>query len=203
MSRNSFGALFCLAVALLAPQGIAAQGVSFEVRGGAALPLGILVDHGGEAGDAPGVSFGGGLGLAVLPNAVIAGGFSQHRFGCEPRCELSGSGFEIGVRGELPIGLPASPWMYAGVLFHELRLRELDRNAATVRFITESSPGFQLGGGVAIALARGIALSPGVRYSRYQVTSMLADELGTARGEREHQLQYLAVEIGARFTPTP
>ncbi|MBA2668914.1 MAG: hypothetical protein H0U67_00915 [Gemmatimonadetes bacterium] len=187
--------------AFFLPSTAAAQGISFEVRGGAAVPLGPMIENGVEAGDGAGLSIGGGLGLAVAPNLVLAGGFSRHAFRCEPRCGLDGSGFEAGVRYTLPTQLPIVPWVYAGGLFHQLHLRERDVDAQTVTFVSESSPGVQVGGGFAVALTRNVSVTPGFRYNRYRARTTEADEFGAIGAEREHQLEYVTVEVGLRLSP--
>lgn len=190
-----------LGVSLAFAARLEAQGVAFELRAGATLPIGAVIESAEEFGDAPGLAVAGGISFIVTPAISVLGGYSQHSFGCEPACTLRGSGLEAGVRLGTPASLPLAPWLYAGALFHRLDLRTAASAGDLDRFVANNSTGFQLGGGVSLPLRSGVALVPGARYVTYDVRLGEADDAGVPGASADLRVQYFVIDVGVQLRP--
>lgn len=153
-----------LALACAAASPLAAQlPLSVEARGGVALPTGTFRDaaRGGPAGEVSAT-------WHALPLIGIYGAYQWNRFGWDDTGgDATDAGFALGVRITIPTPLiPIDPWIRAGVVAHRLKAGTLSEDA---------KPGWEAGAGLAFPLARGLTLTPGVLWTRYQHGSGMAD----------------------------
>jgi opacity protein-like surface antigen len=153
--------------------------ISVEARGGAAVPTGSFADIANNA-----FSFGASLHVQVAPQVSLYGGYSYADFDMEDTdVEGTDSGWEAGTRIAFP-GVGFSPWVRAGLLFHDFELE-----VAGVEFDGDDEIGFELGAGAAFPLGPRVAISPGVAYRRYS----------TDFPGREENISYLNVDVGLRI----
>lgn len=170
-------ALACAAAGPLAAQRVP---VSVEARGGIALPAGRFRDaaQGGPAGELSAT-------WHALPLVGVYGAYQWNRFGWDDtEGEATDAGFALGVRVSIPTPLlPIDPWIRAGVVAHRLDAETLGEDAKR---------GWEAGAGLAFPLARGLTLTPGVLWTRYQHGSGLAD------GELL-RVRHLRADVGLRL----
>jgi opacity protein-like surface antigen len=155
-------ALACAAADPLAAQLTGLIPLAVEVRAGVAAPAGDFRD-GADAGPAMEVS----ATWQALPLIGVYGAYQHSRFGWDTEGDATDSGFALGVRIGIPTPLiPIDPWIRAGLVAHDLEAETLTE---------ETQRGWEAGAGLAFPLARGITLTPGVLWTRYQHGSGLAD----------------------------
>lgn len=175
-------ALAVLALACAAAPPLAAQVIplSLEARGGAALPAGEFRDavQGGPAGEVSAT-------WHALPLVGVYGAYQWNRFGWEnTEGHATDAGFAGGVRIAIPTPLlPIDPWIRAGVVAHQLDGETLSEDARR---------GWEAGAGLAFPLARGLTLTPGVLWTRYQHGS------GAADGELL-RVRHVRADVGLRL----
>ena len=159
--------------------------LSLEGRVDAAFPMG---DFGDEADT--GVGYGVSAALGVAPGFGVYGSYSHTRFGQGPGStgtpDATDSGFSVGVTAAIPSGgMGMAPWVGGGLVFHQL---QLGGNGSGI----EEEMGFEVGGGVAVGVAPGVRLTPGVGYRRYAATvPVLGDVV-----QRDLTVQYLTLGVG-------
>jgi hypothetical protein len=162
--------------------------LAVEGRVDAAFPLGDFADR-AEAG----AGFGVGATVGVVPGFGVYGTYSQTRFGVAPGSQdtpdATDTGFSVGVTAALP-GSSArmSPWIGGGLVFHEL---ELNGSGAGI----DQDMGFEVGGGLAVGVAPGVRLTPGVGYRRYQASVPALGGLAAS----DLTVQYLTAGIGVNI----
>jgi hypothetical protein len=149
------------ALILLCTVGTApAQGrFAMELRGGAAFPDQTNLD-----GAKP--NTGAGLGLTArvraLPMLHIYAGWEWHRFSFDEPIEadLDDTGYALGAQFQQPFAPKLDFWLRGGAIYNHIEI-ESDQGS-----IADSGHelGWELGGGVAYAIAPNIALTPGIRY---------------------------------------
>lgn len=155
--------------------------LSVEARGGIALPAEEFegVD-GGVAGEVSAT-------WHALPFIGVYGAYQRNRFawdGSGTPGHATDSGFAAGVRLAIPTPLiPIDPWIRAGVVAHQLEAEGLDE---------EGRRGWEVGAGLGFPLARGVSLTPGVLWTRYQHGGGVAD------GELL-RLRHLRADVGLRL----
>lgn len=159
--------------------------LSVEGRVDAAFPLG---DFGDVAGN--GVGFGAGASLGILPGVGVYGTYSHTRFGVglgsNETPDATDSGFSVGVTAALPgTSSRVSPWIGGGLVFHDL---QLNGSGAGI----DQDMGFEVGGGVAVGVAPGVRLTPGVGYRRYSASIPALGGLAA----RDLDVQYLTLGVG-------
>ncbi|HEV3050224.1 MAG TPA: hypothetical protein VGX50_07960 [Longimicrobium sp.] len=166
-------ALACAAAPLCAGPLPAQLPLSVEARGGVALPAAAF--EGAEGGQGGEVS----ATWHVLPFAGIYGAYQSNRFAYgDTGGHATDEGFAAGVRITLPALLvPIDPWIRGGVVAHQLK---------TEARAAESGVGYEVGAGLGFPLARGIALTPGVLWTRYRDGDLL-------------RVRHLRADVGLRM----
>ncbi|HEU4556251.1 MAG TPA: outer membrane beta-barrel protein [Longimicrobium sp.] len=172
MKKTTFALAALAAVAFTGTQANAqsALPLSFEVRGGAAIPT-------GDFGDLASTGFGlnGNVTFNVTPVVGIYGGYTLNRFGINDDLgelgddvTLTEQGFDVGLKARFasPTGLPVTPFFRGGAIFHKLSIDEdfVDPGEDNE---TDMKLGFEVGGGVEVGLSRNITLTPQVGYSQF------------------------------------
>ncbi len=159
--------------------------LSVEGRVDAAFPMGDFADRAGT-----GAGFGVGASLGIAPGFGVYGTYSHTRFGVgigsDDTPEATDAGFSVGVTAALPgTSARVAPWIGGGLVFHDLTL---NGSSAAI----SQDMGFEVGGGVAVGVAPGVRLTPGVGYRRYAAT------VGALGGvlERDLTVQYLTLGVG-------
>jgi hypothetical protein len=163
--RTTAVALACAAAHPLAAQVTGIIPLSVEARGGLAVPAGDFADA-AEAAPAGEIS----ATWHALPLVGIYGAYQRNHFpwgGTGTREHLTDAGFAAGVRVAIPTPLiPIDPWIRAGIVLHQLEGGSLHEDARR---------GWEAGAGLGFPLARGLTLTPGVLWTRYQHGAGLAD----------------------------
>lgn len=155
-------ATFALAaLAVLGTAGVAsAQSpipLSVEVRGDAAFPTG---DFGNRLEN--GVGFTASAALQLVPGFGAYGSYSRTEFSADGGGDVMDQGFAAGLTASLGGGGGrATPYVGAGLVFHELELNEVEQGDAKM--------GFEVGAGLAVPLGQRIRVTPGVGYRQYSV----------------------------------
>lgn len=164
--------LFLLIGAAAGPahaQRLSALPLSLQARVGAALPMGDFADRGPGFEAEPGVAFGIGAALRLLPMLELYGEYRQERFGCGEcaDADIDGGAVSAGVEGGAQLNLPLGPlrgigpWVRGGVVYQALELAEAQGGVAS-----ERGTGYAVGGGLRLGLM-GVAVLPGVHYRSY------------------------------------
>jgi hypothetical protein len=172
----------CAAADPLAAQLTGIVPLAVEARGGIALPAGDFGEpaEGGPAGEVSAT-------WHALPLIGVYGAYQWNRFpydGTGIPEHLTDRGFAVGVRVAVPTPLiPIDPWIRAGVVAHQLRGESLGE---------DSRRGLEAGVGLAFPLARGLTLTPGVLWTRYQYGS------GAADGQLL-RVRHLRADVGVRL----
>lgn len=182
MKRAVFAAV-ALAAAASASEAAAQIPLAVEGRLDYAVPTGDFDDVADE-----GTSLGAGVSVGVRPGLGLYATYSNVRFGVgltgddEPDAE--DSGFSVGITTALPGGgTGVAPWVGAGLVFRTLELGGVEEGI-------DESVGFEVGGGVALPLARNVRLTPAIGYRRY------GTELETLLGGRELDVSYVTAGVG-------
>ncbi|HYR12256.1 MAG TPA: hypothetical protein VEQ60_31000 [Longimicrobium sp.] len=180
--RTPAVALACAAAHPLAAQVTGMIPLSVEARGGLAVPAG---DFAAAAEAAPAAEIS--ATWHALPLVGVYGAYQRNRFpwdGTGTREHLTDAGFAAGVRVAVPTPLiPIDPWIRAGIVLHQLRGGSLSEDAKA---------GWEAGAGLAFPLARGLTLTPGVLWTRYQHGA------GRADGELL-RVRHVRADVGLRL----
>lgn len=173
-----------------------AQGIlpiAVEVRGGYAIPTGDL----GDSDVDDGLGFGINAQLAVMPMLSVYGGWERYSFSADTGAEdidsdIVDSGFRVGVQAGLPFTpfIGVSPFVFAGGIYNKTEV-ELSGGGASISGESDSSLGYELGGGLAIPLGPALQLTPAVRYRSHSVE---VDDVDT-----DSNMSYFTAEIGLRL----
>lgn len=136
-----------------------------------------------------GMSWGAGLSLGISPGIGVYGTYSQTTFDVENTDgDVEDTGFSVGVTTALPtMGTGISPWVGAGLVFHQLEVNDSGSGI-------EEDLGFEIGGGLAVPLARNIRLTPGIGYRQYGA------DVGTLLGTAEFDVQYFTAGVGLNLS---
>lgn len=187
--RKALFATALLAAVASAAQAEAQMGIPFAIEGRLdyAVPTGDFDDVVDE-----GTSLSGGISLGVSPGLGVYATYSNTRFGVgltddeEPDAE--DSGFSVGLTAALPIGGPrVAPWIGAGAVFHTLELNGQEEGI-------DEEIGFEVGGGVAIGIARNVRLTPAVGYRRY------GTEVDVAIFDSDLDVSYFTAGVGLNLS---
>jgi hypothetical protein len=167
MKKTTFALAALAAVAFTGTAGAqSALPLSFEVRGGAAVPVGDWKEIA-----SPGFGLNGNVTFNVTPVLGIYGGYTYNRFGVDDDLGAEGDdvnwteqGFDVGVKARFaaPTGLPLTPFFRGGAIFHKLGISDDDASISG-----DHKLGFDVGGGVEIGVARNITLTPQLGYSQF------------------------------------
>lgn len=180
-----------LAAVLVSAQANAQLGIPLSVEGRVdyAVPVGDFDDTVDE-----GLSFGAGLSVGISPGIGLYGTYSRTQFDIEglQESELEDTGFSVGVTTALPSVSGIAPWVGAGVVLHQFDFNdETDENGNDG---IEEDIGFEVGGGLALPLARNVRLTPGIGYRQYGV------DVGTLLGTAEFDVQYFTAGVGLNIS---
>ena len=155
--------------------------LSVEGRADAAFPVGNFGD-----GVKTGWSVGASAALGVAPGFGIYGGYSRAQFELENfDADVVDQGFSVGLTAAIPGAGRLSPWVGGGLVFHDLEVEDDIEG--------DSDMGFELGAGIAVPVAPGVRLTPGVGYRRYS-TAIPGDPVGAL--EDDVDVQYVTAGIG-------
>lgn len=173
-------ALACAAADPLAAQLTGIIPLTIEARGGIVLPAGDFGDA-ADGGPAAEVS----ATWHALPLIGIYGAYQWHRFAWgDAESDATGRGFAAGVHVAIPTPLiPIDPWIRAGIVAHDLDAETLT---------DETKAGWEVGAGLGFPVARGLTLTPGLTWTRYQHGS------GAADGELL-RVRYVRADVGLRL----
>lgn len=158
--------------------------LSIEGRVDYAVPVRDFDDFADE-----GLGWGVGASLGVSPGIGIYGTYSQTEFALEDveDAEIQDKGFSVGLTAALPSVSGLAPWVGAGLVIHQF---ELDQEDDTLDGGADEDLGFEVGGGLAVPLARNIRLTPGIGYRQYGVN------VGTLLGTAEFDVSYVTAGVG-------
>jgi hypothetical protein len=179
----------------LVPQGLEGQegAFAFEFRGGSSVPISSFRSAKGpwpgETG--PGASFGMGFTLPAPGPFGSYFGFGQRRFSCQgPLCpegsEWLSTGFDVDLR--LVLGRKRiRPWVRGGLHTHLLEGRVVREGEVVEGIRSDTSAGFEVGGGILVAIGARTSLSPGIHYGWGKVSFPR---------DPSFQLRYFNAELG-------
>jgi opacity protein-like surface antigen len=159
--------------------------LAVEGRIDAAFPMGDFADIAGS-----GVGVGAGVSLGITPGVGVYGTYSHTRFGTGltggDTPDATDAGFSVGVTTALPgIAPNVAPWVGGGLVFHQL---QVNGSSAGV----SQDMGFEVGGGVAVGVARNVRLTPGIGYRQYGARIPALGGLAA----RDLNVQYLTLGVG-------
>lgn len=140
-----------------------------------------------------GMSWSAGASLGISPGMGIYGTYSQTEFEIEDLedAEVEDSGFSVGLTTALPSLSGISPWIGAGLVIHQF---DFDDESEGDEGGIEEDLGFEVGGGLAVPLARNIRLTPGIGYRQYGV------DVGTLLGTAEFDVSYFTAGVGLNIS---
>lgn len=194
MRRRTLPCILVVSVGVLAV-GLAASPVfaqprwTVELRGGG----NVATEQFANVDLEPRVGFEGGVGLRVAPDLYLYGAWDwqQHRsktplFGVT--ADVEDTGYAFGLRYVAPVASRAKPWVRAGGLYNHVEIE--NSNTGSLVADSEHTFGFEVGGGLDVALNDAWSLTPGVRYRRF--------ELDVRRGSVRSPttLSYITYDVG-------
>jgi opacity protein-like surface antigen len=181
-----------LALALAAGEANAQLSIPLSVEGRLdyAVPVGDFDDTVDE-----GLSWGAGVSLGISPGLGLYGTYSQTEFEIEDiaEAEVQDRGFSVGLTTALPSVSGLSPWVGAGLVIHQFDFNDETDEDSDEDGIDEDL-GFEVGGGLAVPLARNVRLTPGIGYRQYGV------DVGTLLGTAEFDVQYFTAGVGLNIS---
>lgn len=155
--------------------------LSIEGRMDYAVPAGDFDDVVDE-----GTSWSAGVALGLRPGLGLYATHSHTEFEIEDAdAEVEDGGFSVGLTAALPTLSGVSPWVGAGLLFHHLEVDDSDDGI-------DEDVGFEVGGGLAVPVARNVRLTPGVGYRQYSA------DAGLLLGELD--VQYFTAGLGVNVS---
>jgi hypothetical protein len=156
-SARVFHALLIAGAVAAGPVSAQSRHISLEGRIGTAIPVSDLSNSGAEAG----MMVEGELLYTPSLNVSLFAGLGMHSFNCEGNScdEVSSRGLHGGVKYLFGQSGTATPWVRGGLMLHEAESGEAD---------TDFALGFEVGGGIDLALTPRFSLTPALRYHRYE-----------------------------------
>ncbi len=138
-----------------------------------------------------GMSWGVGASVAVSPGVGIYGTWSRTEFALEDLddAEVRDQGFSVGLTTSLPSVSGLAPWVGAGLVIHQFDFNDEEGDDGI-----DEDLGFEVGGGLAIPLARNVRLTPGIGYRQYGV------DVGTLLGTAEFDVSYFTAGVGLNIS---
>ncbi|HKP76484.1 MAG TPA: outer membrane beta-barrel protein, partial [Longimicrobiaceae bacterium] len=181
--------------------------LSVEVRGGAGFPTGSFgagqtIDTNGACclHNSTGWNVTGSVLFAVTSNLEVYAGYRHDEFSVDnPAGPASWHPVDDGVAAGMRLGLPVRvgarfrPFAEAGVMLSNARTVS-DRDDVLP---TDAREGFEVGGGLAVNLARRFSLTPAVRYRKHKTHVRAGMGFQAANGE----VAYLSADVGLQFRP--
>jgi opacity protein-like surface antigen len=172
--------------------------LSFEARGGVAIPTGDFADGAGT-----GFNVGATVHYRVAPMVSVYAGYEYLRFAVDSLDDFEGvdahfvdQGFRAGARFEVPLAgtmTGIQPWAEGGATFYQTSATATD-GTTSVDLKADRKVGFEVGAGLNFAVAPKISLSPGVRYHSHKAEFDFGDG-DTAEGD----VNYFTVDIGVHI----
>jgi hypothetical protein len=168
---------------LLIGSPLAAQTISFGLRGSGSIPTGSFAETGTSSttntavieGAKNGFGYGLDAGIGLGPIGIYAG-FDHIKFDCQTTtCKSDGtytlSGATAGVKLSLPSKSIVRPFVKGGVTFHDL---EGGYGGSTSNSLTtEKTPGYEIGVGADVNLAGIFSFMPQARYVGQQLKAKI------------------------------
>jgi len=186
-----------LLAALAVPAAAAAQAplrgsaLAVELRGELAVPTSAFEDR-YDLGT--GFGFGIAAKYPVAPILALYAGWDRFEFDGTPGdagVEVVDRGFRVGAQLGLPEPIGGlDPFVTAGVTYNRATLEVRDE-AGTTEVEDGRSPGYEVGAGVMVPVARGVWLVP---EGRYRLRS--ADLPIASLGDGDVRIRYLAFNLG-------
>jgi hypothetical protein len=135
--------------------------LSVEIRGDAAIPTGDFADSFEN-----GIGFTGSAALQLVPGFGLYGSYSRTNFSIDGADDdVLDQGFAAGLTASLGGGAGrATPYVGAGLLFHELEVEGTE--------VGDAKMGFEVGAGLAIPLGQRIRVTPAVGYRQYNIEGL-------------------------------
>jgi opacity protein-like surface antigen len=163
-----------------------------ELRGGAAFPDQTNLD-----GAKPNTGAGLGLTASVraLPNVHFYVGWEWHHFTFDVPfdADLDDTGYAFGAQFQRPVAGSLDFWLRGGGNYSKLKI---DFSESGFSYESEHALGWELGGGVAYAIAPNFALTPGIRYRASQSDL----DIGKDTGPYPMDHSYVLAELGVSWT---
>ncbi len=183
-------ATLSVATALVATP-VHAQGRwELEVRGHSA----IATQDGTRDHHEYGLGFEGVVNYRFLPHMAVYAGWNWTHFAAidaiaGPNMDLEETGYVAGLRFEHPFRTEGGPagWLRAGATYNHLEFENADGE-----LVSDSGHGlgWEAAGGVALPVARGWSVKPGLRYRA------ISRDLNLPSGTTTVDLQHLSLEVG-------
>jgi hypothetical protein len=166
---------------------------AFQLRGGLAIPSGEFRSGEGawHGKSGQGAAFGMGFTFPTPGPFGAYLGFGQRHFSCDesvcpPGTDWISTGFDVALRAVIGEGGVRS-WIQGGVHTHRMEGELLADDGEPRRITSEGGGGFEVGGGLLIAVGARTSLSPGLRYGWGEVPF---------KGQRAMELRYVIVDVG-------
>jgi len=160
-----------------------------EVRGG--INAALEEFNGVDLKIGPGFEMG--VGLRVAPDVFVYGAWDwQNRatktslFGVS--ADVEDTGYAFGLRYVAPLSGRVKPWVRAGGLYTHVEIE--DEDAGDLIADSTHTLGFEVGGGVDLALNDRWSLTPGMRYRRFD------PKVRRAGTETSATLSYMTFDVG-------
>ena len=179
------------ALAVLAGTGTvrAQERWAFEIRGGA----GMTTQDFGDADLGTGFGFEGTVRYRIQPHLALYAGWDWYHYSTDESfagadVDIEDTGYAFGFRFEHPLGTsPAALWARAGGIYDHAEIEDSDGE-----IVADSGHGlgWEIGGGLALPIARAWKVTPGVRYR------MLSRDIDIGDARTEIDLSYAALELG-------
>ena len=178
--------------------------LSFEARGGVALPTGDFADGAGT-----GFNVGATVHYRVAPMVSVYAGYEYASFSVDDLddeefegvdANWSDQGFRAGARFEVPLAgamTGLQPWVEGGATLYQTSIHASDSNTS-IDIDADRKVGFEVGAGFNFAVAPKISLSPGVRYHSHKAEFDFGDgDVGEA------DINYFTIDLGIHIRLSP
>ncbi len=166
--------------------------LAFEARVGAAVPVSRFADAeiGFEGAAQADASFSFGFALQLRDHFGLYAGFGEHRFecaslACAQPSTLVSTGFDVGGRLSHTVGI-VSPWVRAGLVSYQVQA-DFPEGARAGQQLSDRGVGWEVGGGLQIAVRERLAFNPAIRYSVVEVDFPVNGIL---------DMRYLVIDLG-------
>jgi Outer membrane protein beta-barrel domain len=189
MTHFTFTSASLLSFLLIASPLFAQPRWAAEVRGG----VNVAVDEFAAVDLKTGAGLEMGLGVRVAPDLFVYGAWDwQNRAAKTPlfgtTVDVEDTGYAFGLRYVAPLSSRAKPWVRAGGLFNHVEIE--DEDAGDLVADSKHTFGFEVGGGLDVALNDRWSLTPGVRYRRFE------PKVRFGGAESSSTLSYLTFDVG-------
>jgi opacity protein-like surface antigen len=171
--------------------------LSFEARGGVAIPTGDFADGAGT-----GFNVGATVHYRVAPMVSVYAGYEYLRFAVDSLDDFEGvdanitdQGFRAGARFEVPLAAVTGiqPWVEGGATFYQTTITASD-GTLSEHLDADRKVGFEVGAGFNFAVAPKISIAPGVRYHSHKAEFDFGDG-DTA----EADVNYFTIDLGVHI----